>query len=194
MIRAIIFDFAGVVMEEGYWNWLAKYVLDLPARRDLFMDLSHKIDRNLISHDAFLGILAKESGMTSDVVFSTLDREFVIRPHMVDLIRDLKKHYKVGLLSNFPKDWLPKILASHDLSYLFDSLTISAELGSDIAKPDSAIYLDALGKLGVLPQEAVFVDDREVNVSGAEAVGMQGIFFSSYEDFLATLSARGIIK
>lgn len=69
----------------------------------------------------------------------------------------------------------------------FDVLVISAE--EHLAKPDARIYQLALTRLGVQPQESVFVDDMEVNVLGAKAVGMHAILFRSTPQILADLGA-----
>lgn len=50
-----------------------------------------------------------------------------------------------------------------------------------VRKPDAEAYLGAARSLGREPAECVFVDDRQKNVAGAEAVGMRGIQFESAE-------------
>ena len=52
----------------------------------------------------------------------------------------------------------------------FDVLVWSYRLG--VAKPDPAIYRYALDKLGTLPGETLFIDDRPANVDAAQALGM----------------------
>lgn len=60
-----------------------------------------------------------------------------------------------------------------------------------VAKPYSQIYTRALDLLGIEPGEALFVDDRLVNVEAARALGMHGIVFSSVERLRADLLAGG---
>jgi HAD superfamily hydrolase (TIGR01509 family) len=48
-----------------------------------------------------------------------------------------------------------------------------------VAKPDHRIYQIAVGRLGVQPDEAVFVDDLVENVQAAQAFGMWSIQFKS---------------
>jgi putative hydrolase of the HAD superfamily len=62
----------------------------------------------------------------------------------------------------------------------FDHLSFSGEL--KMAKPGLEIYRSCLGALRVPAQEALFLDDREVNVMAARAVGMHGIVFRSVEE------------
>ena len=61
MIKAIIFDFAGVIVHEGYWDWLAKKVPDLAGKEKFFLDLSDRTDSGAISHEKFLEELEKTS-------------------------------------------------------------------------------------------------------------------------------------
>jgi putative hydrolase of the HAD superfamily len=48
-------------------------------------------------------------------------------------------------------------------------------------KPEPAIYRHCLEGLGVKPAEALFIDDREVNVRAAEALGIQSRLFTTPE-------------
>ena len=77
-------------------------------------------------------------------------------------------------------DWLSR----------FDVLVWSYQLG--IAKPDPAIYRDALEKLGTQPAEMLFIDDRAENVDAAVALGMKGIIFSDVEKLRADLIDAGL--
>lgn len=56
-------------------------------------------------------------------------------------------------------------------------------------KPEPKIYQIALGKFGVKPREAIFVDDFYVNIEGCEKVGMKGIHFKDVESTLRQLKA-----
>lgn len=66
---------------------------------------------------------------------------------------------------------------------LFDARVISGEVG--MHKPQPEIYLLGCERLGVAPEQAVFVDDLRENVSGAEAVGMTAIL---HRDSQATIA------
>ena len=77
-------------------------------------------------------------------------------------------------------DWLPR----------FDVLIWSFQLR--IAKPDPAIYLHILKELGTRPEEALFLDDRLVNVEAAQALGMVAIQFSTANRLRDDLIAAGL--
>jgi HAD superfamily hydrolase (TIGR01509 family) len=71
----------------------------------------------------------------------------------------------------------------------FDHLTFSADVS--LIKPDAAIYEHSLRGVGVAASEALFVDDKEHNVQGARAVGMQAIRFQSVEQLSKDLGRLG---
>ena len=56
---------------------------------------------------------------------------------------------------------------------LFDGIVISGEVG--LNKPDAAIYELGAQRVGLPPEECVFVDDLRENCEGAEAVGMTAV-------------------
>ncbi|MFE2285099.1 HAD family hydrolase [Streptomyces sp. NPDC059443] len=57
----------------------------------------------------------------------------------------------------------------------FDALLFSCRLGA--AKPEPAVFTQALDMMGVAPAEAVFIDDRASNVAAARGVGITAIHF-----------------
>ncbi len=76
---------------------------------------------------------------------------------------------KTGLISN---SWGLGIYERAPVD-LFDATVISGDVG--LHKPQPEIYLLACERLGVEPDDTVFVDDLRENVEGAEAVGMTGV-------------------
>ena len=60
-----------------------------------------------------------------------------------------------------------------------------------MAKPDSDIFEYCLKSLGVSAEEAMFIDDREINIEGALRAGISGIFAPSPEELRSMLEAIG---
>jgi len=110
-----------------------------------------------------------------------LDRE------LLEFIRTLRPRYKVGLLSNAFSDLRHYLTEIWGLADLFDAIIISAEVG--VMKPDERIYRLAAEQLKVSPGQAVFLDDFERNVRGAQAVGMLAIHFREPEQARQELRA-----
>ena len=77
---------------------------------------------------------------------------------------------RTGLVSN---SWSTSHYDRALLAELFDAVVISAEVG--LHKPEPEIYLLASKRLGVEPEQCVFIDDLRENCAGAEAVGMRAI-------------------
>jgi len=77
---------------------------------------------------------------------------------------------RTGLLSN---SWGGRDYPIEELKEIFDDVLISGQVG--LRKPDPEIYLLAADRIGARAEDCVFVDDFNVNVEGAEAVGMTGI-------------------
>jgi putative hydrolase of the HAD superfamily len=106
---------------------------------------------------------------------------------LLETIRSLHHHYKTGIISNALSDTRSMIEDRWEMTDAFDAIIISAEVG--VMKPDARIFQIALQSLGVLPGEAVFVDDFANNVEGARAVGMHTIQFRNPEQTRLELEA-----
>ena len=84
---------------------------------------------------------------------------------------------KTSILSNMPPDFSRYLRSNADWLSHFDVKIFSGELG--VIKPDAKIYLSCLEALAVYPEEALFIDDIEVNVAAARALGIQSVKFES---------------
>lgn len=85
--------------------------------------------------------------------------------------------YRLGLISN-TEDNLRPVLARTGLDAHFEDLVLSSEVGSE--KPDPAIFREALRRMAVSPERAVFVGDfYSLDVVGAEGVGIRPILLDA---------------
>jgi FMN phosphatase YigB (HAD superfamily) len=89
--------------------------------------------------------------------------------------RELKAHYKIGALSNLGTASFTALFPPEERDKLFDATVIAGEVG--MAKPQPEVYQLMCERLGVAPQEAVFVDNNIPNAKGAEAIGMHAIIY-----------------
>ena len=102
-------------------------------------------------------------------------------------VRTYHQQYRTALLSNY-SELLRKMLADHwRMDGAFDQIVISWEV--HMIKPDPEIYYYTLEKLGCAPEEAIFIDDKAVNVKSALALGMQAILFTGREDMNRCIQA-----
>jgi HAD superfamily hydrolase (TIGR01509 family) len=79
-------------------------------------------------------------------------------------------------------DWL----SDWGIFDLFDVVYCSGDEG--MIKPDPAVYNSTLNRLGILPHEAVFIDDTIGHVEAAQSLGIHGIRFTNAEQLKLELS------
>ncbi len=116
-----------------------------------------------------------------------LDRMFaasVFSEAIHDMVRDLRvAGLRTSLLSN---SWGVGDYPRHLFPDLFDAVVISAEVG--MRKPEERIFRHAADLLGLDPDECVFIDDVEANVTAAEAIGMTGVLHADPGPTVARLA------
>lgn len=188
MYKAIIFDFFDVIHSDPYNRWLRKHNLE---RKGGFEKSAQKVDRGEISHEEHYREVSKMSGQSTDSIKEIFNDTSLIDRDMVGLIRTLRGHYKIGLLSNSSGPYLRPILEEHGLVELFDEITISADVG--LIKPEPAIFEHMLEKLSVQASEAIFTDDNPRNVAAAESIGIRSIIFTGEKAFRQELAKLNIV-
>lgn len=114
----------------------------------------------------------------------------------IDLIRRLRPPYRTAVLSNADRTLRARFEAHDGLLDLFDDFVCSADVG--MAKPDPRIYALAAERLGLSPEECVFIDDLDRNIDAAREVGMHGVHFRiesgrSLESQLAELGVAAVL-
>ncbi|MGI9197111.1 MAG: HAD-IA family hydrolase [Candidatus Nanopelagicales bacterium] len=117
----------------------------------------------------------------------------IVRPGATRLIADAKAAgLPVGALTN-------DLTAFHDQSWIdrmsvIDSFDVLVDGRRDgVMKPDPAAYLLVAERLGVTPQECVFIDDQPGNLAGAEAVGMLPVYLDPVDPEPAFQEARRLL-
>jgi putative hydrolase of the HAD superfamily len=193
-IRAVFFDFGGVIMRTEYQSPRQK----LAERFNMDYD---EIDRVVFGSDS--ARRASIGEITEDAHWSAVLKRFkqpvsqmqvfrdnffggdVIDRKLVEYIRSLRGKFHTGLISNA---WsgLREFITRENLIDLFDTVIISAEIGA--VKPSAKIYQAALEQAKVGASEAVFVDDMPVNIEACEKVGMKGVLFNDPEKSLSRLN------
>jgi putative hydrolase of the HAD superfamily len=101
----------------------------------------------------------------------------------IDQLRAAGK--RVAILSNMPREIGETLKARTDKLSRFDQVTLSYEVRS--VKPEPAIYEHCLEGIGTPPEQTLFLDDKIVNVQGAELLGLRAIQFLDRDDVLLRL-------
>ncbi|MGH3311330.1 MAG: HAD family hydrolase [Streptomyces sp.] len=196
--RGLILDFAGVLtigIRESQDAWCTEEGLtpgawgstlqNHPEGRRLYLAL----EAGEIGQHEWNGRMAPLFGL--DDSFNLMGRAWAaVGPaaSMVDLARAARaKGMVLGLLSNsFGTDPFDPY-AHCGIWDLFDVHVVSEREG--VAKPDPAIYQRALDRMQVPAEECVFVDDNQLNLPPAVAVGMMTIHATDQADTVRRLAA-----
>src|SRR5579862_2716770 len=199
-VKAVIFDYGEVLCHrptaaeiEELASFFNLRVDQLPA---LWERNRGPYDRGDLTPQIYWSAFAKDAGV--DLAperleqIHKLDMEMWsnVNSNMVEWANQLRSSgMKVGLLSNMHPEMVMHCRKHFSWLSSFDFITFSGEVR--LIKPDPAIYQHTLRGLGVAASEALFLDDREVNIRAAQALGMYALRFQSIEQIRSELSAAG---
>lgn len=182
-IQAVFFDFGGVIQRTEFQAPRQQLAQRFGME---YEDIDNVVFNSPTAKQATVGEISVEQHWQAVAKrlkvgreqIATVESEFfagdVIDHAIVDYLLSLRPRFKTGLISNAWSD-MREYLVRKKLAEVFDTLTISAEVG--VAKPEAKIYHLALKQAQVTPEAAVFVDDVPANIEACEAVGMKGILF-----------------
>jgi glucose-1-phosphatase len=106
-------------------------------------------------------------------------------PQMLACAARLKMYCRVYLLSNTSELHWQHLKETYRLSHICHDLFASYEVGA--MKPAAEIFIAAQQRFGLTPEETLFIDDKQENVSGAIACGWQGLWHEDAEATIARL-------
>lgn len=197
-IKAIIFDWGGVLADDPAPG-LMQYCADkLSVSKEDYIKAHKKFaqdfQKGLISEENFWPKVCKELNKPIPKVKSLWGDAFrsVCSPKadvfaMVSTLRH--SGYHTALLSNTE---VPAMQFFHEQKYdMFDVLVFSCAEGT--VKPERKIYEITVQRLGTIPEQTIFIDDRQDFVDGAKQAGLNTILFQNIEHFKKELARFGIM-
>ena len=106
-------------------------------------------------------------------------RRHVVFPESVPVLHDLKKRFRLALITNGAPDIQSAKIDGSNLASFFETIVISGHLG--FGKPDPRIFQMTLERLGVAPHEAVMIGDSlNRDVAGAHTAGLRTVWINRY--------------
>lgn len=177
MIKAIIFDCFGVLYSDG-----KSYIKNLcPAeKRQELSDLYYQMDYGYISTKKFFQEISQIVHVDAEKLRKVNLQQYTRNEQIIELLKELKNKYKIGLLSNVGDDFLDSLFPQEEQEEFFDAMVLSSHIGA--IKPYVEIYEAIAEKLEVKPEECIMIDDIPGNCEGARQAGMQAIHYENVEE------------
>lgn len=190
-LRAVLWDFGGVLSASPF-EAFARYERSRGLPEGFLRRVNSvnphdnawaRLERAEIDTAAFDGAFEEESRALGHAVpgHHILPLLFgEIRPVMVAALRACKDAgFKVGCITNNVGQLGPETVSAQraaqwrEAAALFHVVIESSRVG--VRKPEPAIYRMASERLGIAPEEAVYLDDLGINLKPARALGMRTI-------------------
>lgn len=207
MIKNLIFDFGGVLSVSHHSQAVQRFKeLGVPNTESYFVEgrnwggIFGEVEDGSISPDSFLQEVSKLCGKPisfEQIAYAWWGFHSYLPQGLTDWLRRWRNEgYKLYMLSNNNPFMMSYIsgdsFAPDDRPFrtYFDKLYVSCELG--LSKPNKEIYQFVIDDQKIKPEETIFVDDRQQNLTGASAVGMHTHFVSNNEHWMEDFNS--IIK
>jgi glucose-1-phosphatase len=149
-------------------------------------------NRGQLSGDQLRLAVAGAAGVPLDAAAFTAvwSCHFTVHAEVLPLVEALLGRVKVLLVSNTNAAHIAALRPRLPVLDRFDGLVLSHEVG--VAKPDPAIFLEALRRAGSSPARTAFFDDAASHVTGARQVGIRAELFTTASHFRRQLADLGL--
>ena len=189
MIKNIIFDFGGVLVDWNPHYLFDKYFNDINEANyfvenvcttewNAEMDGGKPFAQAVKERSAMFPKYAEALKLYQTNWMDTMGEEI---PGMFDLIKSLKTNGFPVIygLTNWSAETFPTVQKTYRIFSLIDNIVVSGEVKQ--LKPNPEIFHTLLNKYNLKAEESLFIDDNLKNVEGAKAVGINAIVFEGVE-------------
>lgn len=197
---AVVFDLGQVLVRFDYKYFVDKVNKIKPGIGEQFIELYKQnyhihrdFEKGLISEKVFIDQMLeyldhKIDGETFCRYWSDI---FSLNVDVVALLPEIKKNYKLYLVSNTNSIHQKYGYQHYEFLKIFDKLFLSHEVG--FVKPEKEIY-QAVEKFSGFPSnEHIFIDDILEYVEAVKSIGWDGIQFVGYDDLAKNFQSRRIL-
>jgi putative hydrolase of the HAD superfamily len=195
----IFFDVGGVLLTNG-WDTptreraIAAFGLDSADFHARHGMVKTAFETGRLSLDGYIQktVFLRHRPFSKDEFKSFMFNQSQLLGDTLDWVRALaaSDRYRLFTLNNESRELHEYRVQTFGLGPVFRSFLTSCYLGQ--VKPDEDIYLNALGIACCTAREAVFVDDRALNVETALMLDLQAIVFRNLEQLRAELKEHGV--
>ena len=188
-IKAVIFDFGGVLAEEGFreglWAIGRKNGIDPEEFRKTADELIHETGyvTGRSDESEYWDMLRMKTGIkgTARELRDEIVKRFVLRPEMIGLADKLADRGLITAILSDQTNWLDEIDRDtpffRHFRYVFNSYKIKK------SKRDPSVFRDICAAMGVDPDTSLFIDDNAENIQRAANEGLKVIRFHAVDLF-----------
>ncbi len=200
MIKNIIFDFGGVLMDWNPRYYFREHFQD-DEKMEYFLkniatdEWNAEQDRGRELQEATQLLVDKHPDWEKDIRayydnWTTMLRSDI--PQNVEVLRDLAPtSYRLFGLTNWSAETFPYALANYEFFQLFEGkIVVSGE--EKLIKPDPKIWEVLLERYEITAQESVFIDDNQKNIEMAEKLGFITVHMQEDTDLRKELLNLGV--
>lgn len=199
-IKNLLLDLGGVIMDIKRDNCVRAFeALGMSSADDLLGEYAQKgaflaLEEGALSPELFREEIRKNiSVKVSDQDIDEAFCKFLlgIPPHRLNALDELRKQYKLYLLSNTNPIMIESDIKRYfrvcgkEMEDYFDGMVLSYE--AKAVKPDLRIFEYAVSHLGIVPQETLFLDDSQKNLDAASLSGFNVALVSPNTEFTDVL-------
>ena len=199
--RVVVFDFGGVLINWNPRHLYRKLFAGDDAAMESFLanvcttEWNERQDAGRSFADAVADLLPRHAAQADLIAaFGHRFDEMIAGAieGTVDILAELRRAGvpRYGLTNWSAETFRPQRGRFEFLSW-FDGIVVSGEEG--VIKPDPRIFRILFERYGIVPEDAVFIDDNPANAAAAAALGMHGIHFRSPEALRRELEALGLL-
>jgi len=199
-VRSVILDYGEVLCSKPSDSYLERmatlFGLDLERFQALYDKNRRAYDRGDLTPEQYWSSFAETTGVPLDAAKLAQLRSWDVEmwsnlnPVMIDWMHAVQRQgLRTALLSNMHLDMVAKVRSEFSWIGKMDVAVLSQEVR--LAKPEPGIYEHCLVRLGTRAEETLFIDDRQPNVSAAQALGIRAIRFESVPQLRTALASLG---
>jgi epoxide hydrolase-like predicted phosphatase len=195
-VRAVVFDIGGVLEDTPATGLVEKWEAALRLGRG---ELNERLGG--VWRAGEIGAISEAEVRASVALRLQLDQaqaeafmhdiwtEYLgtLNTELASYFGGLRPRYRTALLSNSFVGAREREQERYGFGDITDLIVYSHEVG--MAKPDPRIYQLTCERLGVRPEQVVFLDDRADFVDGALETGMRAILYEDNDQAFADLEA-----
>lgn len=199
-IRVVLFDLGNVLVDLGDVSEMHSMLNTQGEESDVWLKWLQSptvaaFDAGKMSFDAFAeGLLAEVGSSTDKEAFKETFRAWPrgLFDGALDLVSSIKPEFHRAILSNTNAAHWPRLMGEMGLAGHFHRYFASHQVG--LVKPDRAIYQHVINQLQVEAEEILFIDDNQINIDAAKALGMQAYRVKAIDEARRVLNRFGVLS